>query len=497
MKERIRKKLRNYKVPISQVDETLPQRLTGQRSVAVIGGGIAGISAAANLSERGFSVDLYERERFLGGKVGSWTFESNGETLRTEHGFHGFFKQYYNLRDFMERIGSAKHLVPIDDYTILYNRDRKQGFKGLETTPGLNILDLRKRGVYGIGTLINPLSTAYLSLLRYKQNRTFRKFDDTSFAKFARRTRMPKNMQMVFNSFARAFFAQPEDMSMAELIKSFHFYFLSNDLGLVYEVLDDDFEHSFLRYCREHIERHGGRIHLGQGVQKVEKTGKNFSVDGKPYDYVVLSTDVRATRFIVGQSGSLREYKNAYRQLTGLKSAGNYAVYRIWTDRFTNDPDLSCFVFTDRERCLDSVSFYHQFERESKAWSERNGGGIFELHSYILPGDLTDKEEVKAALLKEFCHYFPEMEGMTIRHEYLQLRNDFTAYHTGLHADRPGVITEIPGLYIAGDWVKMDNPSMLMEAAYTSGALAANAILESELLQQQPLFSVPFEGLFA
>ncbi len=44
----------------------------------------------------------------------------------------------------------------------------------------------------------------------------------------------------------------------------------------------------------------------------------------------------------------------------------------------------------------------------------------------------------------------------------------------------PRIETEIRGLYLAGDWVKMDNCTMLMEAAYTSGAIAANHIMARE-----------------
>ena len=69
----------------------------------------------------------------------------------------------------------------------------------------------------------------FLALLRFDFNKTFKQFDKENFAQYAKRTLMPKKMQLVFNSFARAFFAEPENMSMAELIKGFHFYFLSND----------------------------------------------------------------------------------------------------------------------------------------------------------------------------------------------------------------------------------------------------------------------------
>ena len=101
----IKKRLHTYRVNLNKPDISLPFKLTQTKTVAVIGGGIAGLSAACNLSERGFEVHLYEKEPYLGGKVGSWLFNSNGQQLRTEHGFHGFFRQYYNLRNFMKKIG--------------------------------------------------------------------------------------------------------------------------------------------------------------------------------------------------------------------------------------------------------------------------------------------------------------------------------------------------------------------------------------------------------
>jgi uncharacterized protein with NAD-binding domain and iron-sulfur cluster len=39
-------------------------------------------------------------------------------------------------------------------------------------------------------------------------------------------------------------------------------------------------------------------------------------------------------------------------------------------------------------------------------------------------------------------------------------------------------------------------PAMLMEGAYTSGLLCANAILAEKGLQEEPVRSVPMRGLF-
>lgn len=495
-RRKIRIRLHNYRIHLNQPDTSLPFHYTGSKKVAVVGGGIAGISAASNLAERGFSVTLFEKQHFLGGKVGSWEFESGGEILRAEHGFHAFFRQYHNLRAFMQKTGSFQHLIPIDDYVIMFGDGKRQGFSGLDPTPGLNVLDLRRHGVFSYLTLVSPFSMPFLHLLKFSHKKTFRRFDNENFEHYARRTLMPARMRLVFNSFARAFFSEPEKMSMAELIKGFHFYFLSNEDGLLYDVLDDDFYDTFTGPCEQFMRKHGVDIRTSAPVEKIDKTASGFRIGMEEFDYVVLCTDVKHTVPLIQNSPGLQQYSAFSSQINALKPSDRYAVYRLWTDKLESQ-QVPFFVFTDRLQCLDSITFYHRMEKTSTEWSRKNHGGIFELHSYALPGHLHDDGEIKRQLVAEMEHYFPELKNAQVIHSYFQHRQNFPAFHTGLHAQRPGVVTEIPGLYLAGDWVKMDNCSMLMEAAYTSGAIAANHIMSHEGVQENLLESVPVKGIFA
>lgn len=497
LKQKIKTKLQNYRVQLNNPDVSLPFHLMNKKKVAVIGGGIAGISATANLAERGFDVTLFEKEKFLGGKIGSWEFESKGEILRAEHGFHAFFRQYYNLREFLKKIGAYDQLIPIDDYLILLEDGKSMGFKGLENTPGLNVLALRKRGVFNFITLISPFSMPFLSLLKYDRTKTFKKFDKENFEHYAKRTLMPKRMRLVFNSFARAFFSEPDKMSMAELIKGFHFYFLSNEDGLLYDVLNDDFEVSFLTPSRIFIERNGGKIRLNTPVNSIKQHPHGFTVNEEDFDYVILCTDVKNIQPILSNSQSLQQFENFRNSISNLKVSDRYAVLRIWTDKFENNPELPFFIFTDRLKALDSITLYHKMEKSSIQWSDKNKGGIFELHSYALPESLKENEEIRQQLLDEFFHYFPELKELAIVHEYFQHRNDFPAFHTGLYDRRPEIITDIPGLFLAGDWVKMNNCTMLMEAAYTSGSIAANEIMKLEGIRENLLEAVPQKGVLA
>lgn len=63
------------------------EELRAEQRVAVLGGGVAGLSAAWKLAERGLGVDLYEAAPALGGMAGSW--ERNGYTWDFgPHRFH-------------------------------------------------------------------------------------------------------------------------------------------------------------------------------------------------------------------------------------------------------------------------------------------------------------------------------------------------------------------------------------------------------------------------
>jgi uncharacterized protein with NAD-binding domain and iron-sulfur cluster len=89
------------------------------KSVVVLGGGVAGLSAAHELIERGFVVDVYEKTSTLGGKAKSnvYPVSGPGAPLPGEHGFRFFPGFYQHLPDTMSRIPAGassafENLVP-------------------------------------------------------------------------------------------------------------------------------------------------------------------------------------------------------------------------------------------------------------------------------------------------------------------------------------------------------------------------------------------------
>ena len=77
-------------------------------TVAILGGGVGGLSAAHELIERGFAVTVYERAEVFGGKARSIYVPNTGtdgrKDLPGEHGFRFFPAFYKHLPDTLMRI---------------------------------------------------------------------------------------------------------------------------------------------------------------------------------------------------------------------------------------------------------------------------------------------------------------------------------------------------------------------------------------------------------
>ncbi len=93
----------------------LPQK--SGKTVTVIGGGVAGMSAACALAEAGLRVQLIERRSYLGGRASSYSHPGIGEVI--DNCQHVLFGCCTNLIGFYRRIGVADRIHWTSEMTMI------------------------------------------------------------------------------------------------------------------------------------------------------------------------------------------------------------------------------------------------------------------------------------------------------------------------------------------------------------------------------------------
>src|SRR5436190_12052394 len=182
--------------------------------VVVAGGGIAGASAAVILAERGIPVVLCEAADRLGGRLGAHPRTLPDGTVQwVDHGFHGFFRQYYNWRRILGRISTGSTetgplLHPLGSYPVISARWPDEEFDRLPPTPPLSILALTLRSPsLRLRELVRADHAVGLALLGFDAGPTYAHLDQLSAEQFLAALRLPERARvMLFNVFAHSFF---------------------------------------------------------------------------------------------------------------------------------------------------------------------------------------------------------------------------------------------------------------------------------------------------
>ncbi len=463
--------------------------------VVVVGGGIAGLAAATGLAERGVAVEVIEREPYLGGRVGGWT-ERGPEPLAMNRGFHAFFRQYYNLRALLARIDpQLGMLTPVDDYPLIDGAGRRDTFRGLPQTPPWNAVAFAARSpTFRLRDFLHLDARAAAPLAAVSVPGIYRRLDHLDAATFLKNIRFPEAARhLAFEVFSRSFFADPSQLSAAELATMFHIYFLGSSEGLIFDVPTSNYDHALWEPLQRYLEARGVRFRLGTSVLRIDtNSGKPFRVhtdSGDPLDVdaVVLATDVAGLQRIVAASGDLSgdEWR---RQIARMGLAPPFAVHRLWLDRPVA-ADRPPFLGTSGHKPLDNISVLERYEREAGEWARAHRGSVVELHAYALDGPASSP-----AAVSQLHRIYPETADSQVICERSLQRCDCPLFPPGSYERRPTVVTPHPGLLLAGDAIRVDVPVALMERAATTGWCAANRLLTSWGLAGHPLHTVPTKG---
>ena len=473
--------------------------LPTQPRVAVIGAGIAGLAAAAALAERGVAVELFERQDYLGGRVGGWAENlPDGTSLPMNRGFHAFFRQYYNLRSLLSRIDPAlSMLAPLDDYPLIDERGRRDTFRGLPSTPPLNAIAFALRSpTFRLRDLVRLDAKAAAPLAAVSVPGTYEQLDDLDAETFLHNINFPEAARhLAFEVFSRSFFTRPAALSAAELATMFHIYFLGSSEGLVFDVATENFDVALWNPLGEHLRGLGVRLHTGTAIDEVSvaddgtfavstASGARVEADG-----VVMATDVDALKSIVASSPTLGDAQWRAR-VDQMGTAAPFLVQRLWLDRPVR-ADRPAFLGTGGLPPLDNISVLDRYEHEASAWAARTGGSVVELHAYSVT---EDSPQMRESMIARLHSLYPETSRAGIVLEKTLCRSDCPRLAPGDFASRPTVATPQPGLALAGDGIRIDLPVALMERAATTGMAAANTLLDHFGVAGHDMYTVPVRG---
>ena len=482
---------------------------TQTHDTLIIGGGIAGLSAALHLAERGLRPLVLEADpTYLGGRLaGGETVEVNGYKFRLEHGVHGIWSQYRNLQAMLARHNLRPVFVPAEEESWIY---RSGGFLGRA-----NVGSAIRRSVF-------PPPLHYLELFLHP--RFLWMLDVRDWVSLVR-TWAGLVMAIGIDPFAesqpmegltlgqmtrkwspalRAFFlglarnglsSHPDEVPMSGFIAFLRFYTLLRRDAWVFSYLPEDGGTSICEPLGDRVRQLGGSIRLGARVTRVAREGDEWLVTwdlakGKESAHaaqVILATDSHNAENLVRESFGEQN-------LFFPRSLAN-AVVRLWFDVPPSPPRLrrsgrgrgaEAGIFTG-EFTLHNYFWLDRLYNPFRRWARETGGSALEAHIYG-PDEVLAQPDAAllAQAIQDVQTAWSELRGHRIFGHLQRNPASHTLPAVGPEEKHLGTLTPWDGLFCAGDWVYHPAPAFFLERACLTGIEAANAVLDARGLEPWP-----------
>ncbi|MCF8216910.1 MAG: FAD-dependent oxidoreductase [Chlorobium sp.] len=183
-----------------------------KKTVLILGGGLAGLTAAKRLTDRGFQVRVLEKRDIYGGKVSAWKDEE-GDWI--ESGTHCFFGAYDVLYELMKEI-KTYHAVLWKEHQLTYTLEggKRFTFNTWDLPSPLHLLPaIIRNGYFSFGEMAS--FSRSLIPLALKQDAYPPTQDHLTFAEWAEQKRFGSRlMEKMFRPMALALkFIPPEEIS--------------------------------------------------------------------------------------------------------------------------------------------------------------------------------------------------------------------------------------------------------------------------------------------
>lgn len=445
------------------------------QSALVIGGGLAGISAAAQLAEAGWRVTLLEARASLGGRA--FSFDDPDSGRRRDNGQHVIVGACRNLISFFERIGVAGrwHLQPrlnVDVYDRSGRRGKLYGLGGpapghllsaFFTYPHLSIADKcgALRGVIA-AMLVNRNSPQMDAVSLYQWLRAHGQSERTidNLWNVIIEGTLNDNIRDVSAAMGLMIIQDGLLKGRREINLGYPTALLSQAVG---------------EPSAAYLQKLGVQTKLGCSVRSIDAddAGRVNRVTTVTGEEMSADVYVSAVPFWVLPSlipGHIAT-KSPFNTLTQLRTSPIVNVHLDY-DGPVMDGEFCYFLESPLQWVFNDT-------RIRGGDGERNGQSLIVSISAAWDHIDLPRAELAEQIAEEMRSAFPRARttrllGSTV----VKQRNATFRCIPGARKLRPGPVTSSPNLFLAGEWTDTEWPST-MEGAVISGYNAAEAVLST------------------
>ena len=474
--------------------------------IAIIGSGLAGLTAAVDLVDAGHEVSIYESRKFWGGKVGSWEDEDGNHI---EMGLHVFFYNYANLFKLMEKVGAIENILPKEHTHLFINRGGNlksldfrfpmgapfNGLKAFFTTEQLTIFD-KIRNALALGT-----SPIVRGLIDYEGAMvTIRELDRISFKTwFMNHGGSERSLERMWDPIAYALgFINCNDIS-ARCMLTIFMMFASKTEASKLNLLKGSPHKWLTKPIVDYLTKKGARIHLNHKVKEIIYTEDSSSflvkellmetdkgIKSISADKYLAACDVPGIKKIIPKDWyKLKEFKGI-QKLRAVAVATIQLRYDGWvTELNKNNTNLNNALGLDNLLYSADASFscFADLALTSpEDYRKDNMGSL--LQCVLTPGDRwigRSKNKITQEIDKEVRSLFPSSKNLKLLwSNIVQIPQSLYRESPGMDPFRPNQKTSIKNFYLAGSYTQQDYIDS-MEGATMSGHLAASVMLNKEV----------------
>ncbi|NOY91871.1 MAG: FAD-dependent oxidoreductase [Deltaproteobacteria bacterium] len=277
--------------------------------VVIIGAGLAGLSAAVELTSRGVEVIALEASSRPGGKLDGYR-DADGDPV--EHGMHGFWTQYRNLFDVVRRAGIPDSVFSEPVRTSYLHEDgRVSSLKsGPVSLPSPLFLLREMSGMSGLGP-VDMLSAAavFAPAFGFDHARDYARFDDVSLLAYLRRRGATKALHRVaIEPLARSLgFTDAGHLSAAAFLSALSFYVVAREHDIDMRVATGNPAETIIDPMVDYINSHGGEVRFGQRVTRLETDGDDDRIHAAVVGSTIAPSELRVPTALLSSGLPTRE----------------------------------------------------------------------------------------------------------------------------------------------------------------------------------------------